>query len=233
MDCPGNPQGQSFHVEISSDIIPSAENLRSKGIQLVTNCCVCGSSGENSRHIMFECLLSQAVWNSIYPNLRGNYQRFASEDNFWQRMFEMMQIDGVVELCMFTCWLLWGNRNRCLHDQICKASKSLVLSVNRLMDDFKAVHRRADIGPDLGMVQWIPPPEGILKINTDAAFHQSSKEAQLGVVGRDSRGYVWFCAIFKKHGVQSPLQALLMAISFGLQLAMDKGFRWLKWKLIL
>ena len=73
--------------------------------------------------------------------------------------------------------------------------------------------------------QWYPPLTGILKINTDAAFHQSSKEAQLGVVGRDSRGEIQFCATSKKNDILSPLHAELLAILYALQLAKIYDFK--------
>ncbi|XWS07801.1 hypothetical protein CRYUN_Cryun41cG0022000 [Craigia yunnanensis] len=39
-------------------------------------------------------------------------------------------------------------------------------------------------------VEWEPLPEGVLKINIDAAFKNQSIVAKVGVVGRDSTGSV-------------------------------------------
>ena len=52
----------------------------------------------------------------------------------------------------------------------------------------------------------------------------STGEVHLGVVARDSNGYVWFCAASKRKGIQSTLQAELRAILYGLELALEKDF---------
>ena len=50
----------------------------------------------------------------------------------------------------------------------------------------------------------------------DAAFFSELKVARLGIVVRDSRGEVLWCAMEKVTMVYSPLQAELMAILFGI-----------------
>ena len=49
--------------------------------------------------------------------------------------------------------------------------------------------------------------------------------AKIGVVCRDSSGTICFCAFDRRKGVQSPLQAELLAILFGLKITIDKGFK--------
>ena len=44
-------------------------------------------------------------------------------------------------------------------------------------------------------------------------------------MGRDSRGEVRFCAINQKRDVQSPLQAELLAVLFGIEIAKDHNFQ--------
>ena len=94
------PKVRIFMWRLIQNIIPSAGNLRGKGIQADANCCVCGHSGETSYHAMFGCTLSQAVWSRIYPSLNVYVQRNAGQDNFLQKMIEMMTRDEVLEVCM-------------------------------------------------------------------------------------------------------------------------------------
>ena len=49
--------------------------------------------------------------------------------------------------------------------------------------------------------------------------------AKLGVVCRDSAGVVHFNAHGTRKEVQTPLQAELLAILFGLEIALDKGYK--------
>ena len=64
-----------------------------------------------------------------------------------------------------------------------------------------------------------------MKLNLDAAYYVSSKVAKLGVVGRDFRGDVKFCAVTQRRDVQSPLQAKLLAVLFGMEIAREHNFQ--------
>ena len=57
---------------------------------------------ETSHYMMFECNLSQVVWNRIYPSLNEFVFRNAWQANFLQTMFEMMIKDEIVEECVVT-----------------------------------------------------------------------------------------------------------------------------------
>ena len=50
-----------------------------------------------------------------------------------------------------------------------------------------------------------------------------SKLAKLGMVCRDSNGEICCCAAARRFNVLSPLQAELMAIRFGLEIAITNG----------
>ncbi|XVF21358.1 hypothetical protein REPUB_Repub12eG0083500 [Reevesia pubescens] len=78
--------------------------------------------------------------------------------------------------------------------------------------------------PLTSSVTWQPPPDGIMKINVDAAFCNLDSTAQLGVVIRDSRGDVNCSAVVTKHFILSVLVGELEAILFGLDIAREMGF---------
>ncbi|OMO84761.1 hypothetical protein COLO4_21861 [Corchorus olitorius] len=64
---------------------------------------------------------------------------------------------------------------------------------------------------------WSPPPEGVIKLNVDAAYHSASKVAVLAMVLRNANGSVLACGLVKRAGVPSALHAELLAILFGLE----------------
>ena len=72
---------------------------------------------------------------------------------------------------------------------------------------------------------WFPPPRDCLKINIDAAFCSSSREASLGAVARNTEAEVCFSAVTKLQGFESPLQAEIKAIWFGLQVAREMNYK--------
>ena len=49
--------------------------------------------------------------------------------------------------------------------------------------------------------------------------------AKIGVVCKDLVGNVCFCVVAWRKGVKTPLQAKLLAILFGLEITIDKGFK--------
>ena len=151
-------------------------------------CSVYGGNGENSVHVMFDCPLNRSIWAGVYPKLNENAMGLFVSSNFWLEVLEMFKRDGAVEKIMLTCWLLWKNRNNYLYEQVCKSPKSMMSSVNKLMANYREVYSREEVRNETLQEQWHPPSTRILKINTDVAFHHSSKEAQLGVVERNSRG---------------------------------------------
>ena len=117
----------------------------------------------------------------------------------------MLQREDVVEVCMITCWMLWYNWNKCLYEHVCKIPDAIVVSVQMLYEDYKSMNQRENVRHIQEQEQWKPPPNDVLKINTDAGFVESLNEAMLGVVARDSVGYVWFCAATRKRNIHPHL----------------------------
>ena len=87
----------------------------------------------------------------------------------------------------------------------CLTNVKITRSTLSLNDEFKQVTKIEKNRIVREPMQWYPPAEGILKINTDAAFFKATKKAFLGAVSKDALGKVFFCARSKKGGVQSPL----------------------------
>ena len=84
------------------------------------------------------------------------------------------------------------------------------------VDFCSELSRSENAGPD-SFEEWRKPLVGFFKLNVDAAFYFYFKEACLGIVVRDSRGEVLWCAVEKVARVFSPLQAELKAIFFGME----------------
>lgn len=74
------------------------------------------------------------------------------------------------------------------------------------------------------MVQWTPPPYGLVKCNFDAAFDHSSRQAKGGWMVRDhlGRAKYWGCAILGE--VSSPIEAEGKALLLAIQNTRFLGF---------
>ena len=92
---------------------------------------------------------------------------------------------------------------------ICHSPGKIINSAFILNEEFVQLTKKETSHAGEQNLEWDPPSEGILKINTDAAFNDQSKMSKLGMVGRDSRGSVQFSAHGQRNNVCSPLEAEL------------------------
>ena len=182
-----------FVWRIVHNIVPTVQNLRENGLQLVNRCCVCGQEGESTFHVMFECKLSCIIWERVYPQVNEILQSSAMGD-FCQVLFQQLYRDNSLEIFCIICWLIWRNKNRSYHDSICHSPGKIICSANSLHDEYIQTIGNERVHDRQVNIVWTPPLEGVLKINIDAAFYGQFKMEKLGVVCRDSAGIVHFSA---------------------------------------
>lgn len=73
--------------------------------------------------------------------------------------------------------------------------------------------------------RWIPPPQGMIKINVDAALSKNSSTIAVAAVARDEAGIFQGASALVVAGVSSPEIAEAMAGREGLALAQDLGMQ--------
>ena len=73
-------------------------------------------------------------------------------------------------------------------------------------------------------VAWMPPDSNSLKLNVDAAYSSSTKEASFGMVVQDHLGSMLLYVMTKVDGIVSPLHVEIKVLLFGLELAMENSF---------
>ena len=73
--------------------------------------------------------------------------------------------------------------------------------------------------------RWIPPPQGMMKINVDAALSKNSSMAVVAAVARDEAGIFQGASALVVTGVSSPEIAEALAGREGLALARDLGMQ--------
>ncbi|KAL5816050.1 hypothetical protein ACOSQ3_024428 [Xanthoceras sorbifolium] len=101
-------------------------------------------------------------------------------------------------------WGLWGNRNALLHHSKPRSSLDLLGWVSGLLEDFQNSHKclnplvrsQAAASLSLSGVYWVPPPPGVLKLNSNVVVSASGGCIGLGVVIRNSAG--WVVAAFSR-----------------------------------
>ena len=125
-------------------------------MQLCNRCSVCRVEGENSIHVLFECKLSQIIWRKSFPKVMDLFFTTNLEE-LWQVIFYELQKDKSVELFCIIYWLIWSNRNRCFHDNLCHSPRKIINSVVRMNEEFIQLTREEPRLAGIQNVDWDPP----------------------------------------------------------------------------
>ncbi|KAL4346428.1 hypothetical protein GQ457_17G011420 [Hibiscus cannabinus] len=131
-------------------------------------------------------------------------------------------------LLLTILWNLWNRRNGFIHNGRLQSSWIIVMNSELLLADYKNHNNPSSTSPIALQSQrqlcWHPPPEGFIKINTDGAFNQSTHEAGIGVVARNSTGEV--LGVFAQYSGISidALHKKFLVVVAGIQFAREKGW---------
>ena len=91
---------------------------------------------------------------------------------------------------MVKLWAIWHAKRKAIYDNLFQSPLSTHSFVERFMSDLEVsvsrpeVRRKADTTPP----RWIPPPQGVAKINVDAALSKNMSIASAAAVARDAAG---------------------------------------------
>ena len=210
-----------FIWRLINEVIPTGSILHRKGLDANLCCKVCGQQGDTLRHVFLDCIHSKVVWRLCAYEIITVWGSLWDETEMWDRFLKWLQSKELVETWMYVTWLLWYNRNQCVHRLSCRILAEITRNAFRMKDDFLMVSRPTEDTFQRRPERWFPPFHGRFKLNVDAAFCPRNKVAFLGMVARNESGDFCVCAIMKTDKVDSTLQAELMAIAFGLKMAME------------
>ena len=195
------PKIKYFMWRLFQGILFTRMRLRDKGIILESECVVCGTQRESIKHLFLECKMSKVLWNEMDPKLlvqgdciRGNLQS-------WEHVMIRLQEKDLIENGMYAFWLLWHNRNDCLHNMKCWNPDTLRLIAFKMANDYYEASAVVSTATQQNIGEWIPPLRYCYKINVDAAFNASFRITSLGVVSRNDESLVDFSALSKISGV--------------------------------
>ena len=102
-------------------VILTAENLRKRGITLVSWCYMCKSSGEEVDHLLLHCPVSSALWRAIL-NLFGIQWVMPSTVKemlySWAGFRRRRKQKAWKFAPLALMWVVWGERNRRAFEEI-------------------------------------------------------------------------------------------------------------------
>ena len=99
-----------------------------------------------------------------------------------------------------------------------------MIMIETMMKDFNTVVSLPTSEEQMIRTNWHPPCRDCIKINVDATVYSTSKIASLGVA-RNVEAEVCFSIMSKSEDIDTPIQAEIKAIIFGIQMAKDMNIR--------
>ncbi|KAK3230415.1 hypothetical protein Dsin_002296 [Dipteronia sinensis] len=121
---------------------------------------------------------------------------------------------------------VWSLRNTAVHEPTGAREVDVVAWARGFLAEFHDGQLLKDSMPPTSSFRdqkWTPPNPGMYKINCDAAIGSADRLVGFGIVIRDSEGFVMASSSQRIEASFTPQVAEALAISRGLQLAIDTG----------
>jgi ribonuclease HI len=142
-------------------------------------------------------------------------------------VMEKLEKDDLVRV-LVKLWAIWYARRKAIHENLFQSPLSTHCFVDRMVQDLAELkeppkERRA-VNTASGRL-WLAPPEGLMKLNVDAAVSKNSATASVAAVARNSRGAFLGASVVVMEDINVPETLEAMAAREGMALAADLGLR--------
>ena len=122
-----------------------------------------------------------------------------------------------------TLWALWHARRKAIHENLFQSLLSTHSFIERFiaeLDEVAPSPTARQVKPTSGS-RWIPPPEGVSKVNVDAATSKNSSISAIAAVARRADGLFLGASTVVMNGLTDPETLEALACREGLALAAD------------
>ncbi|CAM8948837.1 unnamed protein product [Rhodiola kirilowii] len=207
-----------FMWRVFHNALPTADNLVRRGCQTELMCKVCGRAADSICHVLLNCDWAVAMWQDV---LRGKQLWLSGwrdpADWMWEtvRSFSLKDLPAVFS----AAYAIWFNRNSVWHGKGCLEVRWSAAKVRMLAQELRGRHFTfCTLRSEPGNC-WMPPEEGQVKINVDAAWSSVSRRAGAACLGRDAARRVLFVWADFKENVPSALAAEVWALNMTMRMS--------------
>lgn len=104
------------------NVLPTADNLRPRKVEVSPICPICNVANESELHCLVECLFAHSCWllSSI-----GTFGRCSSLFDWFEQIFTQCCKEDC-NLVVMLCWRLWLNRYDKVWNDRCSRARTLV-----------------------------------------------------------------------------------------------------------
>lgn len=221
-----------FLWKACSNILPVRGTLKNRRICREGVCPICEKEEETVEHLLLFCEWTILIWFGSQLQSVPNRGTISSLFGWLEQLCEVFKdqknyLKYILNIVFCNLWVIWKNRNKAVFEQIKPDAITTSIQAQALITDSQK-QQEAHSEPASRGVQsvcgWRPPREGIMKINTDAAFSTSSKIGYAGIIGRDEKRLM-MVGITNKYPVATPLLAEAMAFREAFQAAANLGIK--------
>ncbi|KAM6594520.1 hypothetical protein CsatA_002223 [Cannabis sativa] len=172
--------------------LPAKTNLKHRGMDINTQCESCGRYDENLTHALWNCdkikkILKLLPWYKKISKL-GEGSMFDVLQEV-ERQVTRDEFEDTIKVL----WAIWENRNRKWNQLPSMNGQQLLNWVfnaypKAYISDLTTGHQMGETTSNLK--HWIPPENGCICVNSDAAINENTAGVGLGFVWRTASGHL-------------------------------------------
>ncbi|KAK0603295.1 hypothetical protein LWI29_003462 [Acer saccharum] len=187
------PKIKIFVWRACLNALPSLANLGVRNVVREIFCPKCGILPETVEHVLFWCKKAKQIWeNTAFGELISSFHGLSTLDVLGG-VFSIVTQHEFSYICVLI-WCIWGNRNIEFHKGNSKTATDTVEWAHCFLSEFQGTHQALSPNESIiaapPKIDWVPPPLGALKLNTDVAIRDGFPFIGLGAVIRDHNGDV-------------------------------------------
>lgn len=217
----------NFVWRLCRDCLPTTVNLATKRVQIELKCPWCLVRNEDDTHVLFDCSFARGVWANIeVPEIN----QIGVQTNAKEILRQLFQLCTKEKLALITtvCWSLWNRRNRWVWDKVSVTEFGVKATAMTLLAEWRKCQEekiRGVTGTGPSAKRWNPPPQGWMKVNTDASVFGESRSIGVGGVIRDASGEFIRARARKVMANLQPREAEALSLKEALSWVKDLGYK--------
>lgn len=172
--------------------------------------------------------MAKCVWalvdDQITKHLGATVEPSAKQWLF--AMLESLKHEDFIKMVV-TLWPIWHARRKATHENIFQSPISTFSFVERFLQDLVPLDAPAPSAPrtKLETPRWLPPLQGSIKINVDAAVAKTAALGSVAAIAQDANGLFQGASAVTVGGIVNPATLEAMACREALALVADLGAR--------
>lgn len=224
---------KTFLWRLAKQSLPTEDVRKQRHMSIIDKCQLCGTV-DSWKHSLMECSMARCVW-ALADEEIVEVMADATEPSAKHWLFHVqgsLSHAEFVEVAV-TLWAIWTARRKAIHEEVYQSPLATHKFVKHFLAELETISmlsQRTLQRPAVRAVvqqwtKWIPPPNGFMKINVDAALSDTGLGAAAAVC-RDSTGLYLGSSAVVIQGATVPTVVEAIACREALSLAHDLSLQY-------